>query len=252
MDKNILARFFDWNREVVEAAESPFARLAAFFLPILAPLVPAFITGVRLYNLYLQLIGKNLPSEVALVGALITAVVLEILGYVGIVAVVRFIYKWAKTRRDEFLVPMALTGLSALFYLVIMGLVNFQLGNSEPNPDLILALLSALSIPAGLIFASNLVENEEKKSEYEIRQERRDDKLKSKLIKAGIDPRTPVRTFQSEIPMSIVDTRGDWRLLTKTQRQELGRLSADEIMRKYGIGESTAFAWKAKSKRGEY
>ena len=248
MDKNILANFFDWNREVVEAAESPFARLAAFILPILAPSVPAFITGVRLYSLYLQLIGDKLPPEVALAGAVVTATVLEILGYVGIVAGVRFIYKWAKTRRDEYLVPMVLTGLSAVFYLVVMGLINIQLGHVEPNADLILAFLAALSIPAGLIFASNLVENEEKKSEYEIRQEKRDDKLKAKLIKAGIDPRTPIQTYQSSVPLEIIDTpKGDWRLLSDREKSLIrSTLSVQEIMGKHNVSRSTAFDWKKK------
>lgn len=235
---NFLANFFDWNREVVEAAESPFARLAAFILPILAPSVPAFITSIRLYTLYLGLISGRLSDSFAFWGAVVTAIVLEILGYVGTVAAVRFIYKWAKTRRDEYLIPMALTGLAYGFYLIAMALVNIQLSLDNPNTDLVLTYLAGLSIPAGLIFASNLVENEEKRTDAELRREQNQYKLERLKIKQG---------YQSTTNATPQLKKGDWRTLSADQKREvINVLTVDEIMRKHNVGRSTAFSWKSK------
>lgn len=253
MRTNFLADFFDWNREVVEAAESPFARFAAFLLPILAPIVPAFVTSIRLYKLYLELISQTLPDQVALAGAIVTALVLEILGYVGTVAAVRFVYKWAKTRQDEYLIPMGLTGVAYLFYLVAMGLINVQLSLSVPNTDLVLIFLASLSVPAGLIFASNLVENEEKKSEYELRQENRQERLEKYRIRHGnVSGNLPEREKEEKKVSGNLQT--DWRkirpVLTETQVNFIANSAPKDIVRTLAqsgleITPRTASNWKA-------
>jgi len=51
-----LANFFNKQREIIEAAETPFSKLAIFILPILAPSVPAFMTGLHLYKLLLKIL----------------------------------------------------------------------------------------------------------------------------------------------------------------------------------------------------
>lgn len=213
---NFLANIFKWSSEVVESAESPFARLAAFLLPILAPITPAFLTSLRLYGLFLDLTNETgLPSQVALVGAVITALVLEILGYVGTIAMVRFIYKWIKTKEDEYLIPTVMTGIAYVFYLGIMYLVNVQLTSPTPNTTAIFGLLGFLTIPAGLIFATNLVTSEEDKNDYILRQEKREDRLKSKALKSGINVFSKDVSFIDSSPSPI------------SQRQEKTKYGSD-------------------------
>ena len=51
LDSKWLANIFIKQREIIEAAETPFAKLAVFILPILAPAVPAFMTVLHVYQL---------------------------------------------------------------------------------------------------------------------------------------------------------------------------------------------------------
>ena len=42
--------------------------------------------------------------------------------------------------------------------------------------------------------------------------------------------------------------QSDWRLLSDDNKSELYNMPIKQIMEKFGVGESTAFAWKAKTK----
>lgn len=187
MNSNFLKNFFEWNREVIESAETPFARFASFILPIIAPLVPAFLTSVRLHSLFLNLMGNSLPDQIALIGSFTTATVLELLGYVGTIAFVRFIFRWVKTKEIEFFIPMILTMIAYFFYLWAMYSINVQLNSETPNTNNVFALLSFMTVPAGLIFAVNVNDNQEKREDFTIRQEKREDKLKKEALKRGIN-----------------------------------------------------------------
>jgi hypothetical protein len=248
---NFLASIFNWSSEVVESAESPFARLAAFLLPILAPITPAFLTSIRLYKLFLTiLLETKLPDWVALIGAIITALVLEILGYVGTIAMVRFIYKWIKTKTDEYLVPTAMTGIAYAFYLGIMYLVNVQLNTANPNTTAIFGLLGFLTIPAGLIFATNLVSSEENKNDYILRQEKREDRLKAKALNAGINVfEQQVHLVKDNSPAPQQSSQStDWRVVVKTldpkQIQFIANCNDWKVISKmYNLSERSARNW---------
>lgn len=253
---NFLASIFNWSSEVVESAESPFARLAAFLLPILAPITPAFLTSIRLYKLFLTiLLETKLPDWVALIGAIITALVLEILGYVGTIAMVRFIYKWIKTKTDEYLVPTAMTGIAYAFYLGIMYLVNVQLNTTNPNTTAIFGLLGFLTIPAGLIFATNLVSSEENKNDYILRQEKREDRIKGKALKAGINIfEQQARLVETNSPSPSTKSNTDWRTVRRTlTRKQLEIIATSDdktIQAMYpGIQQKTAWNWRASAKK---
>src|SRR3990167_7635868 len=105
IQSDFLAKMFRWSDEVIDAAQSPAVRLASSLLPILAPLIPAFITAIKLHAMYVDLIAGRFPDWVATFGALVTAIVLEFLGWVGTIAFVRNLFKWVKTKEDEYLIP---------------------------------------------------------------------------------------------------------------------------------------------------
>lgn len=192
MNTNFLKRMFEWSDEVVDAAQSPAAKLASTLLPILAPIVPAFITGIRLHGMYVDLIAGRFPDGVATFGAVITALVLELLGWVGTIALVRNIYQWVKIRQDEYLIPASLSFLAYVIYIADM----FAINSHRTSADNIFLFLSLFSVPAGFMFAVMLVTGEDKKDAYQIRQEQREDRLKKAALKAGFNPFAPVALNQ--------------------------------------------------------
>ena len=184
-NKNILANVISGFREVVEAAETPFAKLAILLLPILAPLVPALLTGIRMQILLLNLVGDRLPKSVATWGSVIIAVVLELLGYVGAVMFVRSIFKLVKNKDVEFFIPVVLTGIAYLFYLADMYAINVQLNKDVPDATWVFGLLSFMTVPTGLLAATSINDRQENEEDFQIRQEKRKDKLEMARIKYG-------------------------------------------------------------------
>jgi hypothetical protein len=190
MKTTFLANFFDRIREIVEAAETPFSKLAVFVLPILSPIVPASFTGMHVFKLLEDIFDFDPSISVTL--ATIIGLVLEILGYVGAIEFIGSVFRWLKNQtQDGYLVPMVITGLAYLFYLVAMFFINVQLGIYFNTPSIInnvIGLLSFITVPTGLLAANHLGQKAEDEQSYVIRQEKREDRLKSKAIKAGINP----------------------------------------------------------------
>src|SRR3990172_4557819 len=119
MNKNRLAKFFDTNREIIEAAETPFAKLVIFILPIIAPSVPAFMTGLHLYKLFLEIFTFAGADRVSLAMWGIVSLVLEMLGYVGAISFIQAIFRWVKHKNSLYAIPAMLNGLAYVFYLVL-------------------------------------------------------------------------------------------------------------------------------------
>ena len=191
MNKNWLAEIFDWMREVIEAAETPFAKFAIFVLPILAPVVPASVTGVRLTT--------ELNFHPAL--SFITALVLEMLGYVGAISSIRAIYKWFK-KEGSFL-SVVLNGLAYAFYVVAMYQINVRLGSlagDNPIVNQVFALLSFITIPTGLLAAEHINERTEYYEQKELRNERRAERIeKYKIRTNAANERSSARTNERSV-----------------------------------------------------
>lgn len=250
-DSKRLANFFDHLREIIEAAETPFAKLAVFVLPILSPLVPASFTGLHVYKLLIDIFDFDPILSGTL--AAIVGVVLEMLGYVGAIEFISSIFRLIKNKNETFWLPVALTGLAYVFYLFCMFLINVELGKYFETPSIvnnIVGLLSFITVPTGLLAANHLGRKEDDQESYKLRQELREDRLKAKALKAGINVFSPAPqstvVYESET-RSVAKPKTDWRLLTSDERREvINILTVDEIMKKYPIGRSTAFAWKNK------
>jgi hypothetical protein len=183
-----LALFFDKQREIIEAAETPFAKLAIFILPILAPVVPASLTGLHLYKLFLEIFSFQYADRIATLLACIVALVLEMLGYVGAISFIQAVFRLVKTRNTLYILPAVLNGLAYAFYLLLMFLVNYMLGRYFQTPDIIntiVGLLSFVTVPTGLLAANYLSQKEIKEDEKEIRKESREERLEKARIRAG-------------------------------------------------------------------
>jgi hypothetical protein len=173
---NILANFFNWNREVIESAETPFAKLAIFVLPVLAPLVPAFMTSLHMFKLMTDIFDFARVVETSATMSIITGIVLELLGYVGAITFIRSLFQYVKHRHDEELLPVILNGLAYLFYIVAMFLINVQLGKYFGSPTIInsiFGLLSFITVPTGLLAANHLSQRaDEEHEDKKVREDR--------------------------------------------------------------------------------
>ncbi len=260
-----LARFFDKQREIIEAAETPFAKLAIFILPILAPIVPASLTGLHLYKLFLEIFTFAGAEKLAIVLASIVALVLEMLGYVGAISFIQAVFRLVKTRNTLYILPAVLNGLAYAFYLLLMFLVNYMLGLYFNTPSIIntiVGLLSFVTVPTGLLAANYLSQKEIREDEREIRKETRDERLEKARIRAGkvtISSQTyqkDVGKVSENLPKDNETFPKDWRKLRPTLQlsevQSLANLSADgvrKVSEKYGVDERTVINWRTYAKK---
>lgn len=245
-DANKLAEFFDKQREVIEAAETPFAKLAVFVLPILAPLVPATLTGLHIYKLLLEIFNFQYAEQVSGCLSIIVSIVLEMLGYVGAISFIQSLFRWVRTRQDEYLLPFALNGFAYIFYLLAMWLINVQLGKYFSTPAIvnnIIGLLSFVTVPTSLLAANHLSQKEEMEEEYKLRQENRADRLERYRIKHqtnDIPNETPVRRKRTN-KSSKRDVRSEIESFVRSvQANEQRTPGPSEIMRELGVSKGYA------------
>lgn len=185
-----LANLFDRWREVIESAETPFSKLAIFILPILAPVVPAILTGMHVYQLLLQIFEFSYAPHLSGILSFIVGIVLEMLGYVGAISFIQNVFNWIRTRKEEFLVPSVLTFLSYLFYLIAMYQINVQLGKFFNTPVImnsIVGLLAFITVPSSLLAATHLGQKELLERERETRKDNNDFRLKKQALKQGMN-----------------------------------------------------------------
>lgn len=233
MRTNWLARFFDWNREVIEAAETPFSRFAVFILPILSPIVPAFVTGLRLHT--------ELNFHWSL--ALITALVLEMLGYVGAIAFIKSIHK--KFRGAGSWLSILLNGLAYGFYVFAMYQINVRLGflaGDSPIVSQVFALLSFITIPTGLLAAEHLTDRTFSDERRELRAEQRAERLERLRIKNERAERTPVRRTNNSQNRGRTNEKRERiaAFVRSVQENEHRTPGPSEISRELGVAKSYA------------
>ena len=258
-----LAQFFDRQREIIEAAETPFAKLAIFLLPILAPIVPASLTGLHLYKLFTETF--EFATHWAGTLSVLIALVLEMLGYVGAISFIQSLFRLIKTRNSLYLLPSVLNGLAYLFYLAVMFMVNYQLGIHFQTPDIInriVAWLSFMTVPTGLLAANYLSQKEVKQDEKEERAERREERLEKARIRAGQVTESS-QTYQKDVTkVSEVSESSnesfpkDWRKLRKIMSEkdmkDLANLSAagvKKVSEKYNVDERTVINWRINAQK---
>lgn len=260
-----LANIFIKQREIIEAAETPFSKLAIFILPILAPAVPAFMTGLHLFKLFLEMFTFKYASETSFVMSSIIALVLELLGYVGAISFIKSLFSWIKERREEFLVPFALNGVAYGFYLLAMFLINVQLGKYFGTSAIInniVGLLSFITVPTSLLAANHLNSVSDFEREEQLRKEATAEQNRRWNVKhgVGVDQQPQgMKLYQtnsrtSPVPSQSSSNSSDWRVMKKTlnpqQIRDIGTDSTAETARKYGRSERTARNWQNNVRNG--
>jgi len=264
-----LALFFDRQREIIEAAETPFSKLAIFILPILAPIVPASLTGLHLYQLFLEIFNFSQAPYISGTLSVLVSLVLEMLGYVGAISFIQAIFRLVKTRNSLYALPFLLNGLSYTFYLILMFLVNYMLGKHFNTPDIIntiVGLLSFMTVPTGLLAANYLSQKELKEDDLILRKEKREERLEKLRIRAGkVSPQLSESstTYQKDVEKvseSSTKVSGnlpkDWRklrpLLSEEDLNSLANLSAQNVKKvaeKYEVDERTVINWRSNAKK---
>lgn len=251
MKTNFLATLFDWLGEAFEKFNPSAYRFLGATLPYLTPLPVAWLTAHS---------AEKFLNFTPII-AFIFVFVLEGIGLWFTSLLVDGVVDWIRSRNWKTGAIVIVLGLAVLAYIYLLVSLNVLLeDNINPVRSQVVTLLCFLPLISGVgngyyklkLKAETASENDviyEREKEERVRKEKNDLKLQGKLIKAGIDPRQTTHEFQSTTPLVTPQTRSDWRLLSKSQIDELHSMTAKEIMKMYGIGESTAFAWKAKSEQ---
>ena len=238
MNRNFIADIFNWVRETLEAAESPFVLFALIILPILAPLVPAIVTGLRLRD--------ELGFDPWI--AYTTSGVLELLGYVGAIAFIKAI---SRLGRGGGVLSVLMTGLAYGFYVYAMYAINVRLGELAGDSAVVnqvFAILSFLTVPTGLLAAEHINERDRKEEEErlrlfqidekdKVRRERSAERLEIERIKAesfqkvSNDGRKDSGNFpqEEESFQKVSDWRKVREKLSKEQMERLARATPEQM-----------------------
>jgi hypothetical protein len=194
-----LAQKFITQREIIEAAETPFSKLAMFVLPIISPLVPATMTGMHLYQIFLDVFTFSGSEYLSGGLAIIAGIVLELLGYVGAITFIKSTFNYFSTQKSEYLIPMLLNGLSYTFYLVILFMINYQLGKYlgvSPILNNIIATLSFITVPTSLLAGSHL--SEKSWSEKQDKEDERLERIRKEQISLELSNAEQERLYKLE------------------------------------------------------
>lgn len=170
-----------------------------------------------------------------------------------------------RSRNIKTLGLVALFGAVVFVYVYILVNLNVTLKSSSAdyNPALaqVITLLCYLPLLSGVGNAyykwqleqrakSEIQAEKQEEKEYKIRQEKREDKIKSKMIERGMNPMLTQYQLDSPTPLPAMrenKKKDDWRLLTYEEKREVIHvLKIPEIMEKYGVGRATAYNWKSK------
>lgn len=243
----ILADKIKGLAELIDALGEPIFSFIAVTVPFVAPFVIAQITATALVA------GQILT----LTQANWLAGVLEGIGIVGLSGLVLAIEKTIRSKNPKWDSMIYLLGTIDILYFLFLVSVNVLLDRANGVNGIhifIKALICLVPLMTGGIYGYYRIINREKiekidakKTEYEIRQEQREDRLKSKALKAGINIFAPVALNQ-DTPQVKLPSKGDWRNLTPEERHEVIHvLTVTDITNKYGVSRSTAFAWKKNS-----
>lgn len=252
-NSNVLAKIVDWLGEVFERLNPSLFRFLAAFLPYLSPVPVSIVTATSA--------GKFLDFEPT------TAFILVfVLGGIGLWFTSLLVDAVVDYIRGENLRDWKSLSVVILFTVAILAYIGVEVGlnvaihteDTSPQRQLVIFLLSMLPLITGvgngyyklkLQQALDSKDSRKRAEELEekIRQEKREDKIKRRMIDKGMNP-VQVTQYQQEttIPQVVEKSKkDDWRLLNKSERHEVKYvLSVPDIMEKYGVSKATAYNWK--------
>lgn len=185
MKTNWLANIFTWIHEVISEADKPISLVVMVLLPFISPLLPALITADSLQK-FMQF--DSSWSWIAVLS-------FEMIGYLGMIFLVGAMMRVAQntdpkrvqalTWNRNFYIGAYATYLATLLTSnVILEIVN---GVSLSHVAVIFCLTIGLSISAGILNGSRIQDRNERDDSYIVRQEQREDRMKARALKAGIN-----------------------------------------------------------------
>lgn len=249
-----LAKFFENLGEMFEKFNPAAFRFLAAVLPYSTPFPVAWLTmkSAETFLSFTPAVAFTFVFGLEGMGLWFTSLFVD-----SIIDVIR-------SRNSKTMALVALFGLVVAAYVFLLVNLNVTLkassGDSNPALERVITLLCFLPLLTGVgngYYKWKLEQEakaEEKETlaiqrEDEIRKENNDLKLKKAMVKSGMNPLMVYNsdTVSTQTPKTPEVKRGDWRLLTPEQRYEVVHiLSVPQIMEKYNLAESTAYAWKSK------
>ena len=246
-----LADTFDWLGESFERFNPAAFRFLAAFLPYSTPFPVAWLTA--------QSAEEFLHFTPAI--AFIFVFGLEGMGLWFTSLFMDAVIDWIISRNAKTSVLVLLFGLVVAAYVYLLVNLNVTLkinsGESNQNLERVITLLCFLPLLTGIgngYYKWKLDQEAKKTKSTEVNanleefhyQNKREDRLKSKMIKAGMNPTLQFQSVVESIPLDI--PKDDWRVLSPKEKHDIQHnLSVKEIMKKYGVSRATAYNWKAKS-----
>lgn len=210
-EKNWLDSIVDW----LDSGEHSFVTLLSKFIPLIVPIIPAYVG----YSHVVKQLGFD-PFFGVVYGA-----VIEGLGYAAIFKAVQF---WENNKKytsvknqSPLWVAISIYIVYLLVILVVNVLLDWQAG-FEWWKVLAIALISLLSIPAGLLMSISAVHTERLLQRKEEKVAR---KLSRQVSESSLEPDEKVsESYEESYPK-------DWRTFRKMLSQEdlmkLSNLSPD-------------------------
>lgn len=226
MKTNWLANIFIWIHEVISEADKPISLVVMVVLPFISPLLPALITADSL-----QKFMEFNPSW-----TWIAVLSFEMIGYLGMIFLVGAMMRLAKNTDDKkvqaltwnrnfYIGAYAIYLATLLTSNVILEIVN---GVSLAHVAVIFFLTIGLSVSAGILNGSRIQDRNERDDTYVVRQEQREDRMKTRALKAGIN------IYQQTVPTTVLPHRkekhaGDYRDYVFELLDQNGELPLTEI-----------------------
>lgn len=220
---------FERARQLTTETEATVIDLVTATIPWLAPLIPAYIAywnmrDVLLFSGWLSGLG---------------ATVIEFLGLAAVHTAIQF-WDYNRTRRkvDE-AAPVYIAGAVGIFYLAVVLTVNVILDNAPIEQLVAKALLSLISVPAGITLAIRAQHSRQLLQVAAEKQERRDAKRPVALTTVN-----QVSTVDKVArPPKTVDT------LTAAQRRIYDAIKANPEANYTEIGAQLGISRQAVSKQ---
>lgn len=250
LNNNFLSKVFDWLGEAFEKFNPSAYRFLGATLPYLTPLPVASLTSssARAFLGFDPWIAFTFVFSLEGMGLWFTSLLVD--------AVV----DWIRSRNwKTFAIVAVLAGaVGAYIYLLVSLNVLLHTESEDTIYRQVVTLLCFLPLISGIgngyykiKLKNDAAETDNKQYQRELderkRKEANDLKLKSKLIKAGINPLQAVQYNTQSPTIEPVAKKSDWRLLTDNEKHQVRTsLTIQEIMDKYDVSRSTAFGWKSK------
>jgi len=254
VSNNFLARIFDWLGEAFEKFNPSAYRFIAAILPYLTPFPVAWLTAHSSEKFL------GFTPEIAF----IFVVSLEGIGLWLTSLFVDGVVDWIRSRnwKTGAIVLVLGSAVSAYIYILVSLNVSLESVSGVVNPiySRVVTLLCFLPLITGigngyykLKLRADTVSEESHKYQLDlaerIRKEKNEARRETKLINAGIDPRSisQPQQFQTVVSQPSRVVKSDWRLLDESERELVRHhLTVPQIMEKHNLSRSSAFEWKKK------